>query len=263
MGWQGSDTHKVANMTSLIGKTALVTGGSRGIGRSIALALAEAGACVALTYHVRREAAEHVVDTIAQGGGQAWALRMALDDADSIAQTVQWLMARFESIDILINNAAMVQEKPFMALTSEDWALMLRVNLEGPMHCCQGVIPSMQGQGWGRIVNMVSLGAMLGAVRQPHYGAAKAGLSALTRSLARLYACDGITVNAVAPGLVATEMIADELASAAGQAKVATIPLGRVASPEEVASVVAFLCSQEASYVTGQRWNVNGGQYFG
>ena len=250
-------------MTSLIGKTALVTGGSRGIGRSIALALAEAGACVVLTYHTRCQEAMHVVDAIEQAGGQAWALCMALEDEQSIVKAVCWTVARLDTVHILINNAAMTQEKPFTSLTHGDWDIMLRVNLLGPMLCCREVIPRMQGQGWGRIVNMVSLGGQIGGTRQPHYAASKAGLISLTRSLARLYACDGITVNAVAPGLVATEMIADELASAAGQARVATIPLGRIASPEEVASVVAFLCSQEASYVTGQTININGGQYLG
>lgn len=248
---------------SFFGRTAIVTGGSRGIGRSIAMALAEAGASVILTYHTRRNAAETVVATVEQAGGQAWALPMALDREQSIAEVVRWTFARYDAIDILVNNAAMAQEKPFLILSSDDWLRMLQVNLQGPMHCCQAVLPLMQAQGYGRIVNIASIGGQIGGTNQVHYAAAKAGVISLTRSLARIYAKDGITVNAVAPGLVATDMIVEELASEAGQMKVATIPLRRVALPEEVAMVVTFLCSQEASYVTGQTWHVNGGQYCG
>ncbi len=248
---------------SLLGKTALVTGGSRGIGRSIALALAEAGAHVVLTYHVRREQAEAVVDTIEQAGGQAWAVQMALEDDGRIETVVQWTRAILDTIDILVNNAALAQEKPFLTLTNTDWSTMLHVNLQGPFRLCQEVIPLMQQQQWGRIVNLVSIGGQIGGVNQTHYAASKSGLQSLTRSLARLYGRDGITVNAVAPGLVATGMVADELATPAGQAKVASIPLGRIATPDEVASIVAFLCSDEAAYITGATINCNGGMYCG
>ena len=251
------------SVTSLTGKTALVTGGSRGIGRSIALALADAGAFVVLTYHVQREAAEQVVETIEQSGGQAWALQMALEQDDSLAKAVRWTVATLDAVDILVNNAAMAQERAFLRLTPDDWAMMLRVNLQGPFRLCQEVLPHMQQYSWGRIVNIVSLGGQIGGTLQPHYAAAKSGLESLTRSLARLYGRDGITVNAVAPGLVATGMVADELATPAGQAKVASIPLGRIATPDEVGSVVAFLCSNEAGYITGATLNVNGGLYMG
>lgn len=250
-------------MSTLLGKTALVTGGSRGIGRSIALALAEAGAHVVLTYHTRREPAEAVVDAIEQAGGQAWAVEMVLEDDESIDTVVRWTRAILDTIDILVNNAAMAQEKPFLTLTSADWTAMLRVNLQGPFRLCQEVIPLMRQQRWGRIVNLVSIGGQIGGVNQTHYAASKSGLQSLTRSLARLYGRDGITVNAVAPGLVATEMVADELTTPAGQAKVASIPLGRIATPDEVASIVAFLCSEEAGYINGATINCNGGMYCG
>ena len=248
---------------SLLGKTALVTGGSRGIGRSIALALAEAGAHIVLTYHVRREQAEAVVHAIEQAGGQAWAVQMALEDDGRIETVVRWTRAILDTIDILVNNAALAQEKPFLTLTNTDWSTMLRVNLQGPFRLCQEVIPLMQQQKWGRIVNLVSIGGQIGGFNQTHYAASKSGLQSLTRSLARLYGRDGITVNAVAPGLVATGMVADELATPAGQAKVASIPLGRIATPDEVASIVAFLCSDEAAYITGTTINCNGGMYCG
>lgn len=245
-------------VTSLAGKTALVTGGSRGIGRGIALALAEAGALVVLTYHRQWAVAEETVWAIERAGGFAYAVQMTLQEPASVTHAMH-AAAQWGSVDILVNNAAMVQEKTFELLTVSDWQVMLAANLIGPVLCCQAVLPAMQAQHRGRIVNIASISGQIGGVLQPQYAASKAALINLTKSLARLYAKDGITVNAVAPGLVNTDMIQQELATEDGQKKVASIPMGRIAQPEEVAAAVAWLCSEEAGYVTGQTLSINGG----
>jgi len=247
----------------LTGKVALVTGGSRGIGRGIAIALAEAGAQVALTYKVNQDLAEQAVESIAAQGGKAIAIQMIVEDRSSIRRAVAEARSSLGPINLLVNNAATVQEKPFDMITDADWAHMLTVNLQGPFVCCQEVLPDMLRQEWGRIINISSIGGQWGGFNQVHYAAAKAGLISLARSLARIYSRQGITTNAVAPGLVRTEMSARELDSDAGREKVRTIPIGRIATVEEVAQVVVFLASDAASYITGQTISVNGGMYFG
>jgi len=244
------------------GKVGLVTGGSRGLGRGIAVALAEAGAQVALTYHTRRNSAEEVVNAIVARGGRAVGIQMTVEDRVSVRQAITEVKGQLGPINILVNNAARAQEKPFAAITDADWDSMLAVNLRGPFSCCQEVLPDMLEQGWGRIINISSIGGQWGGFNQAHYAAAKAGLISLTRSLARIYSRQGITTNAVAPGLVHTDMAAHELDSTAGQEKVRVIPMGRVATVEEVAQVVAFLAGDAAGYITGQTINVNGGMHF-
>jgi acetoacetyl-CoA reductase/3-oxoacyl-[acyl-carrier protein] reductase len=162
-------------------------------------------------------------------------------------------------VDILVNNAALVQEKPFETLTDADWDRMLAVNLRGAFILAQESLPAMAKRKWGRIVNITSIGGQWGGMRQVHYAAAKAGLINLTHSLARLYSPLGITTNAVAPGLVATDMIRKELKSRSGKQKAAQIPVGRIAEPEEIAAGVVYLVSDGAAYVTGQTLNINGG----
>jgi len=247
----------------LTGKVALVTGGSRGIGRGIAIALAEAGAQVMLTYKVNQDLAEQAVESIAAQGGKAIAIQMTVEDRSSIRRAVAEARSSLGPINILVNNAATVQEKPFDTITDADWAHMLAVNLQGPFVSCQEVLPDMLRQEWGRIINISSIGGQWGGFNQVHYAAAKAGLISLARSLARIYSRQGITANAVAPGLVRTEMSARELDSDAGRKKVRTIPIGRIATVQEVAQVVVFLASDAASYITGQTISVNGGMYFG
>jgi acetoacetyl-CoA reductase/3-oxoacyl-[acyl-carrier protein] reductase len=244
------------------GHVALVTGGSRGIGRAIALALGRAGARVALTYRRRAGEAQAVVESIRAGGGEAIAVPLAVEDRDSVRRALAETRSRLGPVAILVNNAAVAQEKPFRSITDADWDLVLSVNLRGAFACAQEVLSDMLARRWGRIVNLASIGGQWGGQNQVHYAAAKAGLIGLTRSLARLYSGEGITANAVAPGLVETEMTAAELASPAGRAKVAAIPIGRVATPEEVARVVVFLASDAAGYVTGQTLSVNGGMLF-
>jgi NAD(P)-dependent dehydrogenase (short-subunit alcohol dehydrogenase family) len=244
------------------GRVALVTGGSRGIGRAIALALAQAGTRVALTYQRREDLAAEVVTAVKRGGGEAIALPMTVEERASVREGVAETRRRLGPVAILVCNAAVAQEKPFAELTDDDWDRVLAVNLRGPFACAQEVLADMRGAGFGRIVNVASIGGQWGGRNQVHYAAAKAGLINLTRSLARLYSAEGITVNAVAPGLVATDMTAAELASEAGRAKVAAIPAGRIGTAEEIAHVVAFLASDAASYVTGQTVSANGGMLF-
>jgi NAD(P)-dependent dehydrogenase (short-subunit alcohol dehydrogenase family) len=235
-------------------KLALVTGAGSGIGKATALALLEAGYQVACGYNANRAGVEAIRHPHARPVKIDIASRSSIRGA--LAQTRK---AFRRDIDILVNNAALVQEKPFETLTDADWDRMLAVNLRGAFILAQESLPAMVRKEWGRIVNITSIGGQWGGMRQVHYAAAKAGLINLTHSLARLYSPLGITANAVSPGLVATGMIRKELKSKAGKQKVAQIPVGRIAAPEEIAAGVVFLVSDGAAYVTGQTLNINGG----
>jgi len=223
---------------------ALVTGGNRGIGRAIVEVLEAAGHDVIYTYHMRRD-----------GGGRQ------LDIGKP--EEVQQFLKTIPPPVILVNNAAMTQEKPFLEITDEEWGHMLSVNLLGAVTLCRVVIPHMIKNGWGRIVNVASIGGQWGGTNQVHYAASKAALINFTQSLARLYSRFGITVNAIAPGLVRTDMSGPELETEAGAMKAASIPVGCVAEPRDVAYWVEVLVSSRAGYMTGQTLNVNGGMYFG
>lgn len=244
-------------------KVAFITGGSRGVGYGIALALAEAGVPVALTYKENKNLAEKAVKNIIASGGTAFAVKMTLESSLSIRQAIAKTRKTLGPISILVNNAAISQEKSFQNLSDADWDYMLAVNLRGPFVCCQESLPDMQKLGWGRIINISSVGGQWGGTKQVHYAVSKAGLICLTRSLARIYGSCGITVNAVAPGLVDTDMSSREIKSEFGKEKIKNIPIGRIATVEEIAGVVVFLASDAASYITGQTINVNGGMYLG
>jgi NAD(P)-dependent dehydrogenase (short-subunit alcohol dehydrogenase family) len=235
-------------------KLALVTGAGSGIGKATALALLKAGYQVACGYNANRAGAEAIRHPNAR------AVKIDIASRASIRRALAEARKAFcRDIDILVNNAALVQEKPFESLTDGDWDRMLAVNLRGAFILAQETLPAMAKRKWGRIVNITSIGGQWGGMRQVHYAAAKAGLINLTHSLARLYSPLGITANAVAPGLVATDMIRKELKSKSGKRKAAQIPLGRVAEPEEIAAGVVYLVSDGAAYVTGQTLNINGG----
>ena len=238
-------------------RIALVTGASRGIGAGVARALAAAGHRVAIGYRERREEAEALARVT---GGLA--VRIDLADPSGVRAACALVARELGEPDVLVNNAAIAQEKPFLELSEEDWERMFSVNLFGAVRCVRAVLPGMLRRRFGRIVNVSSIGGQWGGVNQPHYAAAKAALINLTRSLARLYSAQGVTSNAVAPGLVATEMSAPELASEAGRAKLAGIPAGRLGTAAEIGAAVVFLASEEAGYVTGQTLNLNGGTYF-
>ncbi|MBI1920067.1 MAG: 3-oxoacyl-ACP reductase FabG [Geobacter sp.] len=237
-----------------------LTGASRGIGAAIAELLLANGYRVALGYcHYPGETTK-----LADMFPTALPVMVDIGEQDSITSAIDAVRRHFGvEIDILINNGAIAQEKPFLELTSEDWDRMLSVNLRGPFMFSKEVLPAMLSQQWGRIINIVSIGGQWGGMNQVHYAAAKAGLINLTRSLAKLYSGRGVTANAVSPGLVATDMTRSEIASERGQAKIMSIPAGRIGTAREVAAAVMFLCSDDAGYITGQTINVNGGMYFG
>ncbi len=244
-------------------RVALVTGGSRGIGKGIALSLGRLGIVVGLTYAERKNDADKVVAQIMSEGGTALAIQMQAEDRESVCQTYRTLRDAFGTVNILVNNAAIAQEKPYDTITDDDWDNMMAVNLRGPFICSQEALPDMLAQQWGRIINISSIGGQWGGVNQVHYAVSKAGLIGLTRSLAKLYSGRDVTTNAIAPGLVDTEMSADELQTEAGREKVRGIPAGRIANLSEITSVVSFLIGDDAGYITGQTLNVNGGMYFG
>jgi acetoacetyl-CoA reductase/3-oxoacyl-[acyl-carrier protein] reductase len=242
-------------------RVVLVTGASRGIGRAVAEALLAAGCRVAFGFHRQEAAAQELV----AGRERAFAVRIDVSDPGSVSTAIAAVQARLGQIDILVNNAGYSQLKPFAELSDTDWEAMLSVHLLGAVRCVRACLPGMIDRGFGRIVNMASVGGQWGGVNQLHYAAAKAALINFTRSLARLHSRDGITANAVAPGLIETEMVREELArSHSGPAgAAAAIPVGRIGLPEEVAAAVVYLCSDAAAFVSGHTLNVNGGVYFG
>ena len=235
-------------------RLALVTGAGSGIGKATALALLEAGHLVACGYNANRDGAEAIHHANAK------AVKIDIASRTSAKRAIAACQKNFgRSIDIVVNNAALAQEKPFETITDADWDRMLAVNLRGAFIVAQETLPAMQAKKWGRIINITSIGGQWGGLRQVHYAAAKAGLINLTHSLARLYSAHGITANAVSPGLVATDMIRKELNSKAGKQKAAQIPAGRIAEPAEIAAGIVYLASDAAAYVTGQTLNINGG----
>ncbi|NJD05701.1 MAG: SDR family oxidoreductase [Methylococcaceae bacterium] len=238
-------------------RTALVTGGSRGIGHAIAAALIDGGYRVAVGYLNNRAMAEE----LCRGHDAAIPLQIDINSERLVETAFKQISAELGPVDILINNAGISQIKPFLELTDDDWETMLSTNLLGAVRCCRQAIPGMLTRRYGRIVNLSSVGGQWGGIYQVHYAAAKAGLINFTKSLAKLYSQQGICSNAVAPGLIDTDMIVDEMTDEQARARVAGIPMGRLGTPDEVASLVAYLCSDQASYISGQTFNVNGGMY--
>ena len=244
----------------LDGQVALVTGGSRGIGRAIALRLAAGGARVVVNYLHNAPAAEETVRLVREAGGAATAARFDVGDAAAAHSGVQHIVDEAKRIDILVNNAGMAVDALLLRLKEEDWERSLRINLTGVFHCTKAALRAMVRGRYGRIINLTSVVAEMGNAGQAAYAAAKAGVIGLTKSLAREVASRGITVNAVAPGLIETEMTqtlgADQRAFYASM-----IPAGHLGAPEGVAAAVAFLASPAAGYVTGHVLHVNGGLY--
>ncbi|HEY2010137.1 MAG TPA: SDR family oxidoreductase [Rhizomicrobium sp.] len=235
-------------------RLALVTGAGSGIGKATALALLDADYLVACGYNANRAGAEAIRHSNAR------AIKIDIANRGSVKRAVVACEKHFgRAIDIVVNNAALAQEKPFETITDADWDRMLAVNLRGAFIVAQETLPAMRARRWGRIINITSIGGQWGGMRQVHYAAAKAGLINLTHSLARLYSAHGITANAVSPGLVATDMIRKELKSKAGRQKAAQIPAARIAEPAEIAAGIVYLASDAAAYVTGQTLNINGG----
>jgi len=237
-----------------------ITGASRGIGREIARKFLEKGYQVAAGYNRNQDGLQDIY----RNSPDLFPVQLDISNRGTVRNALSCITEHFgTNVEILVNNAAIAQEKPFLEITDDDWQRMLAVNLQGPFILTQEVLPAMLEQKWGRIINISSIGGQWGGFNQVHYAAAKAGLINFTQSLAKLFSSQGVTANAVSPGLVATDMTAAELDSEAGKEKVKGIPAGRIGTVEDVAAAVLFLASEEAAYITGQTINVNGGMYFG
>jgi 3-oxoacyl-[acyl-carrier protein] reductase len=246
---------------SLAGKTGFVTGGSRGIGRAIALGLAEAGADVALSYHSRRDDAETVVSEIEKLGRRAMAVQMDVADRASVEAAAKDARG-FGPVSILVNNAGINKPTDFDQVSDADWDEIFATNLKGPIICAQVFLPLLKEAGGGSIVHIGSVSGQYGGPRTAHYAASKAGLISLAQVIARFGAPDNIRSNTVAAGLIASEMAAAGLAAASVQKAAEAIMLKRMGTQREVADAVVFLASDAASYITAQTLNVNGGLYF-
>lgn len=241
-------------MSHLTGKVALVTGASRGIGRAIAVALAGAGADVAVNYHRRQYEADQVRARIEGLSRRCLAVQADVASAGEVARLVETVERDLGPVDILVNNAGITRPQPLSEITEQDWDEILAINLKSCFLVTQAVLPGMCRQGWGRIINLSSVAAQLGGVVGPHYAASKAGILGLTHFYAALLAKEGITVNAIAPALVSTEMVTSN-----PNARPDLIPVGRFGLVEEVADVAVMLAGN--GYITGQTINVNGGWY--
>jgi len=242
----------------LAGKVALVTGASRGIGAVVACRLAQAGAKVGVNYHASPDAATQVADSINKSGGEAFLVGGDVSQAESAESVVKRVVEHFGNIDILVNNAGINRDQLLIRMKPEDFDAVINVNLRGAFLCTRYVMTHLIRQRSGRVVNMSSVVGLSGNPGQANYAAAKAGLIGLTKAVAREVASRNVTVNALAPGYITTAMV-DEL-SEETQAKIlARIPMGRFGTPEDVAEAVLFLCSDGASYITGQVLTIDGG----
>jgi 3-oxoacyl-(acyl-carrier-protein) reductase len=247
-------------MKELQGKVCFITGGSRGIGRAIALAMADAGADVAFTYLRNQEKAEEVVQTVREKGVRCKAYRDDAACSEETEQVVKQVTEEFGPISILVNNAGITRDKSFLKMTKDMWDEVVHVNLDGLFNTTRAILPSMVETGWGRILNLSSIVGQMGNFGQANYAATKGAIISFTETLARELARKNITVNAVAPGFIETDMVKDMSEAAVMQVKAQT-PLGRLGKPEEIADAVVFLASPRASYITGQTLGVNGGMY--
>jgi 3-oxoacyl-[acyl-carrier protein] reductase len=243
------------------GRVALVTGASQGIGRACALNLGQSGATLALAAR-SQEKLEELVAQIESAGGKAAAFPLDVGDEEQIKSVFKAAIAQFGKIDILVNNAGITRDQLVMRMKRADWDSVLNTNLTSAYLCTQQAIGSMLKQRWGRIINITSIFGQMGQAGQANYAASKAGLIGLTMAIAREVGSRNITCNAVAPGFIETAMTSG-LGDDFKQNAVKMIPLGRVGSPEDVASAVAFLASDEAAYITGHVLNVNGGMLMG
>ncbi|HCU0426086.1 TPA: 3-oxoacyl-[acyl-carrier-protein] reductase [Staphylococcus aureus] len=241
-------------------KSALVTGASRGIGRSIALQLAEEGYNVAVNYAGSKEKAEAVVEEIKAKGVDSFAIQANVADADEVKAMIKEVVSQFGSLDVLVNNAGITRDNLLMRMKEQEWDDVIDTNLKGVFNCIQKATPQMLRQRSGAIINLSSVGGAVGNPGQANYVATKAGVIGLTKSAARELASRGITVNAVAPGFIVSDMT-DALSDELKEQMLTQIPLARFGQDTDIANTVAFLASDKAKYITGQTIHVNGGMY--
>lgn len=242
----------------LLGKTAIVTGGSRGIGKAIAIKLAEQGANIVVNYSNSPESANEVIRMIETIGRQGIAIKADVSNPSEVEELISVAEARFSSIDILINNAGITRDTLLMKMKEDDWDSVITTNLKGTFNCTKAVTKKMIRQRSGKIVSVASVIGIVGNAGQANYAASKAGIIGFTKSIAKELGSRNINVNAVAPGYIQTDMT-DKLSAEVKEGLIADIPLKRLGAPEDVANIVVFLCTEEASYITGQVFNVDGG----
>lgn len=242
----------------LEGKVALVTGASRGIGRAVALMLAEEGAAVAVNYAGNEKKAEEVVNIIKENGGEAASYQCNVASADEVTAMVKMVIEKFGRLDILVNNAGVTKDTLMMRMKEDDWDQVINTNLKGVFNTTKAVTRQMMKQRSGRIINMASVVGIIGNAGQANYVASKAGVIGLTKSAARELAARNINVNAVAPGFIETDMT-EKLPEEIQQEMVRQIPLGKMGNPDDVARVVKFLAGEDSRYMTGQVLCVDGG----
>jgi 3-oxoacyl-[acyl-carrier protein] reductase len=241
---------------------ALVTGGSRGIGRAICLKLASLGATVGINYVANPAAADETLRQIEAEGGKGFTVRFDVADMNAVQDQIKEIITKYGQIDILVNNAGITRDGLMARMKEDDWDSVLDTNLKGAFLCSKAVMRSMMKKRWGRIINVSSVVGFVGNGGQVNYSAAKAGLTGLTKSMARELAGRNITVNCVAPGYIVTDMT-DGLTEDVQEALKAQIPMGTLGTPADVAGSVGFLVSPDSNYITGQTLHVNGGMYMG
>jgi 3-oxoacyl-[acyl-carrier protein] reductase len=253
--------NKIADFhQKLLGKKALVTGASMGIGKAIARALAEAGADVAVNYRSHEEPAETLAKDVEIMGSRTWTYQADISDINEVREMKSVIEKYFGNIDILVNNAGINIDMLFKKMDQESWNRVIQVNLTGVFNCTSTFLEHLMGSRQPRIINITSIVGQMGNIGQANYAASKAGIIGMTKSLAKELARNNITVNAIAPGFIETDMVRG-IPDQVKEKILAQIPLGRFGLPEEIAKVVVFLASEDAAYITGHVLNINGGMY--
>lgn len=248
---------------SLQDRVAIVSGSSRGIGRGIAERFAAEGARTVVTWHRDEAAADSVIESIEKQGGRAHALQLDVTERESIRRVVAKTLELEGRIDVVVNNAGFLEQKPFDTISDEDWDYTFDCNLKSAFVFAQALQPHFESRRAGNLIQIASIGGQTGGTKAPHYAAAKAAMMSLTKSLAKLFAPHGVRVNAISPGYIETDMYADIATREAEAEILSTIPLARIGTPADVAGAAVYLASDESAYVTGHVLNVNGGFFLG